>query len=82
MGPLVWGVVAVAAVCLLQLPLTHWLARYFEQDRGGGDPATDLPATAEAYDRGPGVCPLCGTHNGEAFEYCANCLAPLSRPGR
>jgi hypothetical protein len=80
METFVWGVAVVAVVCLLQVPVTHWLSRYFEQDRAGAaDPAAGLPATVDEYDRDPGTCPRCGLHNDAAFDYCANCLAPLFR---
>jgi hypothetical protein len=80
MEPLLWGVAVVAAVCLLQVPAAAWLGRYFEQDRTAeADPAAGLPATTEAYGRDPGTCPRCGVHNEDSFDYCANCLAPLTR---
>lgn len=80
MNLFLWGVFVVAAVCLLQLPATHFLSRYVEQDRSG-EPNVDLPANAEDYPREPGVCPRCRRQNDPTFAHCAHCLAPLRLAG-
>jgi ribosomal protein L40E len=80
MAAFVWGVVLVVAVCLLQLPAVRWLGNRVEGDGPAiDDPTADLPAAMDEYDREPGVCPRCGSHNSPEFEYCATCTSPLRR---
>ena len=78
MDPLVWGVLVVAAVCLLQLPATHYLSKYLEQDRDPDPNAgAGLPVTEDDYPDTDGVCPRCYCQNDPSFSYCEECLAPL-----
>jgi hypothetical protein len=75
----VWGFVLVAVVCLLQVPATHYLSRYFEVDEDDRDESATPVEVADhlrdARADEPGVCERCGTHNDPATTYCVHCQA-------
>ena len=76
-----WGVALVALVCLLQVPATHYLSRYFEVDDDDRDSgATPLEVADRLRDvraDEPGVCERCGTPNDPSASYCVRCFSRL-----
>lgn len=76
-----WGIALVAVVCLLQVPATHYLSRYFEVDEedrdAGATPLEVADHLRDARAEESGVCERCGTHNDLSSSYCVHCFSRL-----